>query len=985
MSPRSNNDDAPTSSGGGAAAADSGEGQPGPSLHGLEAGMTNLNHEGGANFTDYLKAQKALQHRVGFDGHGGGSPSRLSAEAPANAPLPAEAPSPPGEQRVRMTEDERKAMRRLSLIGRRRTSTVMRRRQSVTEANDAAWQQIFLELEAIDTDGHFHDDGEHTIPWYSPPVQRQRWGADQTLPHVNWGDIFFDLFYVAAAYNLGGMLISALTPQDWPRGLIYYVGIFGPLYTTWEAATYYESRYTKIDYAHRLFDIIRYMFVSTAVLHIKPLDLLADPRSLEALIFVSAVLLESVMHLGLNLELFYKGRGDRAAIKNHTWTKIKYQLLPTIAMYTAATIVAAVQFAQVPPNEVSDYNSYRHLEAGERNETSGPRWALTDLPLTLTALAYLFNIFHTTWRKMISTSGKHGDIRTRFVPNNIDYVIHRYGEWIMLMVGESILSLLIVETTESRNYYTITTFGVLTVILLHILKTESDPSHAEDHALWGNLRNAMSYGYLLQILSMSLIAFGICFKIFLKGVVKEERKENAVDDIYEYEGKGDKNVRMLAPLGYTSDEAAAALFTAALSFVLVSLELMILTHNGVKKAIRRLFREETHSEVEDDVQLNRRGKLNIPIVIIAVIKFTAILFALTLNQWTSEPAILTICGFGIVFVMALTRVLGWAFIHHKKKISEAAKMVTRTFTKTVSFGGVGLSTPGEMALASSADKAQQSETRRFFSKQSDLGEESEAASVSTKETDGISGGIDDSFDAIIVSDLRGNIKQVNATALEVFRYDSKEELLGKNLTILVGGGEGKNHDAYMRRFRKDGSKTSKILGRQRMLHASRADGTEFPCLIGIRTCASGTRIVGYIRDMSGVVSEAGAKMKLDMRVEEAIDRVVDDHAFDGIIVSDNQGIIHRVNETAVEEFGYETKEKMVGLDIAHLIHVVKDHPERLLESDGEQHLVTLTNKDGMDFDSIIASTKIKGADGMIATYVRNITPIKRNLPNLRNE
>jgi PAS domain-containing protein len=131
-------------------------------------------------------------------------------------------------------------------------------------------------------------------------------------------------------------------------------------------------------------------------------------------------------------------------------------------------------------------------------------------------------------------------------------------------------------------------------------------------------------------------------------------------------------------------------------------------------------------------------------------------------------------------------------------------------------------------------------------------------------------------------------------------------------------------------------------GRQRMLHASRADGTEFPCLIGIRTCASGTRIVGYIRDMSGVVSEAGEKMKLDMRVEEAIDRVVDDHAFDGIIVSDNQGIIHRVNETAVEEFGYETKEKMVGLEIDHLIRVVKDHPGRLLESDGEQHLVTLT-------------------------------------------
>lgn len=976
MSPRSPNNN------GKGSAPDAGD-HAQPSLHGLEAGMTNLNHSGGANFSDYLQAQKALQHRIGFDGHGGGSPSRPTAEAtPADAA--AEAPTTHNARQVRITEDERKAMQRLSLIG-RRTSVAKRRRQSASDANDEQWQHIFEELEAIDIDGHFHDDEEHTIPWYAPPVQRQRWGADQSLPHINWGDLFFDLFYVAMAYNLGAMLMSALTPQAWPRGLIYYVGIFGPLYTTWETATYYESRYTKVDYAHRLFDIIRYMFVSTAVLHIKPLDLLADPRSLEALIFVSAILVESIMHLGLNMELYYKGRGDRAAIRNHTWTKIKYQLLPTIFMYTAAVIVAAVQFAHVPADEKSEYNNYRYL-AEEGYETSGSRWTLTDLPLTLTALAYLLNIFHTTWRKMRATSGKHGDIRTRFVPNNVDYMVHRYGEWIMLMVGESILSLLIVETTESRNYYIITTFGVLTVILLHILKVESDPSHAEDHALWGNIRNAMSYGYLLQILSMSLIAFGICFKIFLKDVLKEEQKEDAVEEY----GSGQKAVegygRMLAPSSNTSDEAAAALFTAALSFVLVSLELMLLTHNGIKKAIRRLYHEQVGINDDENVQSSRQDKLNIPIVIIAVVKFATILFAITLNQWTSEPAILTLCGFGIVFIMALTRVLGWAFIHHKKTITKAAKTVTRTFTKTVSFGGVGLSASGEKALASSsADKSQQSETRRFFSKPSDLASESEAASVSTKGTDAISSGIDDSFDAIIVSDLRGNIKQVNSTALEVFRYDSKDELLGKNLSILVGGGEGKNHDAYMRRFRKDGSKTSKILGRQRMLHASRADGTQFPCLIGIRSCAGGTRIVGYIRDMSSIVSDASTKMTLDMRVEDAIDRVVDDHAFDGIVVSDDRGIIHRVNETAVTEFGYGSKEEMIGLDIAHLIHIVKDRPEKLLESHGEQHLVTLTDKDGKDFDSIIASTKIKGAEGVVATYVRNIAQIKRKLSNLSDK
>lgn len=44
--------------------------------------------------------------------------------------------------------------------------------------------------------GH-HDDGA-SMQFYLPPLQRQRWGQEQILPHTDWGDLFFDLFYVAA-------------------------------------------------------------------------------------------------------------------------------------------------------------------------------------------------------------------------------------------------------------------------------------------------------------------------------------------------------------------------------------------------------------------------------------------------------------------------------------------------------------------------------------------------------------------------------------------------------------------------------------------------------------------------------------------------------------------------------------------------------------------------------------------------------------------
>ena len=50
----------------------------------------------------------------------------------------------------------------------------------------------------VDDHNEHHDGLEQEFPLYSRPVQRQRWGEEQPHPHTNWGDTFFDLFYVAA-------------------------------------------------------------------------------------------------------------------------------------------------------------------------------------------------------------------------------------------------------------------------------------------------------------------------------------------------------------------------------------------------------------------------------------------------------------------------------------------------------------------------------------------------------------------------------------------------------------------------------------------------------------------------------------------------------------------------------------------------------------------------------------------------------------------
>eukprot|EP00574_Skeletonema_japonicum_P008487 CAMPEP_0201721756 /NCGR_PEP_ID=MMETSP0593-20130828/6355_1 /ASSEMBLY_ACC=CAM_ASM_000672 /TAXON_ID=267983 /ORGANISM="Skeletonema japonicum, Strain CCMP2506" /LENGTH=854 /DNA_ID=CAMNT_0048212625 /DNA_START=72 /DNA_END=2637 /DNA_ORIENTATION=+ len=767
----------------------------------------------------------------------------------------------------------------------------------------AEWNDIFDNLGDIDENGQFHDEHDHLKPFYSPPVQRQRWGEDQVLPHVNWGDLFFDLFYVGMAYNLGVMLKSSMNNEHWLRGIIYFVGVFGSLWTSWEIAMQYESRYMIFDYSHRLFEVIRFLFISTAILHITPIEFMSDTSSAECLTVTVSIFMESIMHLILSCELYYKAKGDRESIKNHTIDNVYMRLLPMSVVYLAAAIIAIVLFVQSKTNSDSKY--YGRLLASTEyygSSAATPIWKLSDLPFTLLAGYYLLSLVTTALARL--QQYKTMDIRKRFVPSNIDFEIHRYGEWILLMIGEGVLSLLIVATTESSDYYIITTIGVLTMIFIQILTFESAPSHSEGHALWRSYLSGMSFSMLNQLLSMSLIIMGLSYKVFLLNVLKE-------DEDSAYDGK----TRALAPSSDINNSVAAAFYAGSLFVVLVSLELTTLTHTGLKETFNNMCRRDGGST-----------RLYWPVVVMNLLKLGLTLFALTLWVWTADPDVLSICGFTIVLSLTVTRVLNFFFVHQKALIDEAAARVTERF------------------LSAGTTRHDDSDVTPHSKRHNSI--------------DDLTGGINSSFDGIIVADLNGVISTVNETARQLFGYETKEEIIGKNLSILCGGSDGKRHDGYVKAFKKklldDPSCVSnnKVLGQQRMLHASRADGTEFPCVIGIKLVSNNKMIAGYIRDMTGVLSTEKKRVSVAMRINEAVDRVCDDHAYDAIIATDRGGKIQKVNAVAVTEFGYESKDELVGMNLSVLMHGVIDHPEFLLDSHGKQRVISITRKDGSEMNCI---------------------------------
>jgi hypothetical protein len=90
----------------------------------------------------------------------------------------------------------------------RRSSTPKAKRRSLLVEDSTAMHhrasRVSITAASAPFDATYHPG---KIVFFAPPRQRQRWGDTQILPRLNWGDLFFDLFYVAAAYNVS-LLVS---------------------------------------------------------------------------------------------------------------------------------------------------------------------------------------------------------------------------------------------------------------------------------------------------------------------------------------------------------------------------------------------------------------------------------------------------------------------------------------------------------------------------------------------------------------------------------------------------------------------------------------------------------------------------------------------------------------------------------------------------------------------------------------------------------
>ncbi|MEP7304364.1 MAG: PAS domain S-box protein [Acidobacteriota bacterium] len=120
--------------------------------------------------------------------------------------------------------------------------------------------------------------------------------------------------------------------------------------------------------------------------------------------------------------------------------------------------------------------------------------------------------------------------------------------------------------------------------------------------------------------------------------------------------------------------------------------------------------------------------------------------------------------------------------------------------------------------------------------------------------------LESAVDGIVVIDSRGHIESFNPAAERLFGY-SAQEVIGKNINLLMPSPYHDEHDRYMSRYLSTG--VAKIIGIGREVSGRRRDGSTFPLHLSV-----GEMVVGGERKFTGLLHDLSARVKAEEQLRE---------------------------------------------------------------------------------------------------------------------
>eukprot|EP00924_Labyrinthula_sp_SR-Ha-C_P006959 snap_masked-scaffold_8-processed-gene-5.27-mRNA-1 protein AED:1.00 eAED:1.00 QI:0/0/0/0/1/1/5/0/669 len=358
----------------------------------------------------------------------------------------------------------------------------------------------------------FVDDEKkrHSRQFYRPPEVRQFWGDDQDELETDWLELFYDLIYVAAAFQLGEQLEADVSKENFSNGLLFFCAQYSAMFTIWVSRTFYVSRFIVRSTYHKILDMFEAMtvafcalFIGTSAeilqfnrfdednsdLNISSIRILADEKESEELVdfnflagFTLGLIILGIIYSARYLELVFvdlEEKEKEQLIKSLATRSVQRQLVIIIFGGTAFSC-AATGF----------------IEIG-------------------VSLLIAIPIFGSTVLFFLATKNK---IYKPSIPIHVAFFIRRAGEFKMLMLGEGILQIIILTIDDSyvMQHFIIFALCFLVIALMQYLSYYVLPYEPKDHCY----RKSKSRGAFLQVVQQayfgSLIALGVGVKTVLK-------------------------------------------------------------------------------------------------------------------------------------------------------------------------------------------------------------------------------------------------------------------------------------------------------------------------------------------------------------------------------------------------------------------------------------------------------------------------------------
>jgi PAS domain S-box-containing protein len=230
-------------------------------------------------------------------------------------------------------------------------------------------------------------------------------------------------------------------------------------------------------------------------------------------------------------------------------------------------------------------------------------------------------------------------------------------------------------------------------------------------------------------------------------------------------------------------------------------------------------------------------------------------------------------------------------------------------------------------------------------------------------------------DGIITLDEAGRITSFNPAATRIFGY-SQEEVMGRNVNLLLSDSHHQEHDNYL--VRRGGTDVNEFTGLGREVTGRRKDGTACPVDLAVSETLLGDQrsFTWIVRDIKDRRFDDDAHAKLAALVESSDDAIIS-KTLGGIIATWNAG--------AERIFGY-TAAEVVGRPISiltprRLMDEAADIQQSVVDGQRMDHIETVrVAKDGREIHVSLNMSLIKDSAGIdvgASCIIRDISARKR--------